>query len=194
MRRQDREEDVHMTGCRNSVLALLLALPATLPMAAPATAATEMFAGVLSGSSEAPPNASPGTGEVLVTYDDSTGLMTLSVGFAGLTGATTMAHIHCCTSGPGVNAGVATMPPSFPFFPTGVTSGVYANSFDMADPASYHPTFLAANGNSTAQARDALLGAMAEGRAYFNIHTTLFPGGEIRADLRDDRIFGNGFE
>ena len=48
---------------------------------------------------------------------------------------------------------------------------------------SYNPAFLLANGASTATAEMALTNGLASGRAYFNIHTTAFPTGEIRGFL-----------
>lgn len=172
----------------------LLATLLAVSFAAPCVAAPAVFTGSLSGASESPPNASPGSGNATVGYDPDTGMMTLEIAFSGLTGTVTMAHIHCCTPGPGMNAGIATLTPTFPGFPAGVTAGTYQNSFDMMDPASYNAPFLANHGGSPAAALAALLDAMGSGRAYFNIHTTMFPGGEIRADLFDDRIFGDGFE
>ena len=70
--------------------------------------------------------------------------------------------------------------PLFPGFPVGVTSGSYDMTFDMTMASSYNAPFLTANGGDTTAAFNALLAAHVEGRAYFNIHTTAFGGGEIR--------------
>jgi len=35
---------------------------------------------------------------------------------------------------------------------------------------------------------------MANGTAYFNIHSVVNPGGEIRSNLQPDAVFANGFE
>jgi hypothetical protein len=40
-----------------------------------------------------------------------------------------------------------------------------------------------ANGGTTAGAEAALLAGLEAGQAYLNIHTTMFPGGEIRGFL-----------
>jgi hypothetical protein len=40
------------------------------------------------------------------------------------------------------------------------------------------------NGGTPAGAEAALLAGLASGSAYLNIHTTLFPGGEIRGFLQ----------
>jgi hypothetical protein len=171
-----------------SLLVMLLSVSAT----AAAVAAPSVYTGLLAGASEVPPTASPGSGIATASYDPGTGRMTVNVAFDGLIGTTSAAHIHCCTSGPGVNAVFAT--PSFPGFPAGVSSGVYLTSFDMSSPGSYSAAFLASHGNNTAAALAALLDGMGRGGAYFNIHTVVFPGGEIRADLYEQPIFTDGFQ
>lgn len=138
----------------------------------------------LSGPSEFPPNASPGTGYALVEIDTSAHSLSVDVTFSGLLGNTTASHIHAATTVPGVgNAEVATQTPSFIGFPLGVTSGTYTNTFDLTLASSYRAAFLADYGGVTAAAEAALATALAEGKAYFNIHTDQFPGGEIRGFL-----------
>jgi len=149
--------------------------------AAPSEAAVFQFAANLSGPAEEPPNNSPGTGTASLLFDNVLNTMTLDVTFSGLLGATTAAHIHCCTQTPltGV-AGVATPLPSFPGFPLEVTSGTYSRMFDLTSPLSYNPAFITANGGTTMGAEAGLLSGLLSGRAYLNIHTTEFTGGEIR--------------
>jgi hypothetical protein len=53
----------------------------------------------------------------------------------------------------------------------------------MTSAASYNPAFVTANGGTTAGAEAALLAGLEAGQAYLNIHTTMFPGGEIRGFL-----------
>src|SRR6187200_3303491 len=48
----------------------------------------------LSGPAESPPNASPGTGTALFTYDDVAHTLALNVVFSGLLGTVTASHIH----------------------------------------------------------------------------------------------------
>ena len=143
------------------------------------------FAANLSGPAEAPPNASPGTGSTIVTYDSTTHLLRVQVSFSGLLAGTTASHIHSATAIPGAGtAGVATQLPSFAGFPLGVTSGIMDNTFDLTLVSSWNPAFITANGGTTASAEAALFIAMIEGRAYLNIHTSMFPGGEIRGFLQ----------
>ena len=88
--------------------------------------------------------------------------------------------------------GVATTTPSFPGFPLGVTSGNFNNTFDTTLTSTYNAPFLAANGNTAAGAEAALLAGLLAGQAYFNIHTSMFPGGEIRGFLVPGPIVGAG--
>lgn len=156
-------------------------------------AAILVYQAPLNGSSESPPTVSPGTGYVIVTVDTIAQTLEVNVTFSGLTAGNTAAHIHCCTIDPlAGNAGVATTTPTFPGFPSGSTSGSYDHVLDLTQASSFNPAFVTAN-VSVAGAQAALLTGLANNRAYFNIHTTTFPGGEIRGFL-PDRIFGNGFE
>jgi hypothetical protein len=142
------------------------------------------FTALLSGANEVPPNASPGTGVVTIAVDDVAHTMFLDVTFSGLLGNTTAAHIHCCTAVPLTgNAGVATTTPTFPGFPSGVTSGNYNATFNLLDASSYNAAFITNNGGTPSSAEVALLAGMVSGRSYFNLHSTVFPGGEIRGFL-----------
>lgn len=125
-----------------------------LLLAATSHASPIVFIATLTGPSESPPVASPGIGSAVVTFDLAAHFMEVQVTFSGLLGATTASHIHSPTAVPGTGvAGVATVTPSFPGFPLGVTSGT------------------------------ALAGSLAAGTAYLNIHSSSFPGGEIRGFL-----------
>ncbi|MBP2686941.1 MAG: hypothetical protein H6Q81_1846 [Deltaproteobacteria bacterium] len=138
----------------------------------------------LTGPNESTPNASPGTGYAFVGMDTIANTMHVHVDFSGLLGITTASHIHAATAVAGSGtAGVATTLPTFPGFPLGVTSGTYDHLFDLLDASSYSPAYVTAHGGTPASAEAALLLAMADGKAYFNIHTNLFPGGEIRGFL-----------
>jgi hypothetical protein len=140
------------------------------------------FKGTFSGLAEVPPNASPGSGTAVVTFDPVAHTLDVFASFEDLVAPATVAHIHCCAP-PGVGAGVATTVPTFPGFPAGVMSGVYSMSFPTLDLATYRPGFVTASGGTVEDAEAALLAGLLAGEAYFNIHTSAFPGGEIRANL-----------
>lgn len=173
-----------MVSTRVHVLAVTgIALSATLLQPQDANA-LQVYQANLNGPSEAPPNASPGTGTAVITIDEILNTMLVEATFSGLTGTTTAAHIHGPTTLPGSGtAGVATTTPTFTGFPLVVTSGAYTRTFDMTLASSYNPAFITANGGTPASAQQALFSAIASGRAYFNVHTTAFPGGEIRGFL-----------
>jgi CHRD domain/PEP-CTERM motif len=152
--------------------------------AMPASAAQFVFSATLSGAQENPVVVTPGTGFAIITIDDVSNTMRVQTTFSGLLGNTTASHIHCCAAF-GANAGVATQTPTFAGFPLGVTSGTYDNTFDMTLAGSYNAAFLnnAVNLGNVATARATLFNGIAAGRAYLNVHTSQFPGGEIRGQL-----------
>jgi len=162
-----------------------LAVPLFLSLAAANSHATIFnYAANLDGPSESPPNASPGTGFALVRYDDVAHTLLVDFSWSGLTGGTTASHIHAATPTPGTGtAGVATTTPYFAGFPIGVTSGSYSNVLDLTLASSYNPSYISANGGTTASAEIALTSAIAADRAYLNIHSSTFGGGEIRGFL-----------
>lgn len=141
-----------------------------------------IYTGSLSNTGEN--SNSPGTGSVLVDINTVTQTMEVKVSFGGLIGTTTASHIHCCTAAADTgSAGVATQVPTFTGFPLGVTSGTYDHTFDLTLDSTYNPSFESAHGATATGAEAALLGGLAAGEAYLNIHTTAFSGGEIRAFL-----------
>jgi hypothetical protein len=167
-------------------IASLLFLSAVMLLATPVVQASPIaFVADLDGPSEAPPNASPGTGFAVVIIDDDAHLLSVHVSFSDLLANTMASHIHCCTALPGTGtAGVATAVPTFPGFPLGVTAGVYDATFDTLMASTWNPMFMAAHGGTPAGAEAFLFAGMLDGLAYLNIHSTQFTGGEIRGFLR----------
>ena len=153
-------------------------------VAMPATAQERIYTAELLGSNEVPPVNSPATGMATVTVDLDDETMRVEQTFSGLLAPTTVSHIHCCTAMPNSGtAAPATQIPTFPDFPAGVTSGAYDRTFDMSLLSSYNPDFVSANGGTAASAFDALVAGFDNKTAYANIHTTLYPAGEIRGTL-----------
>ena len=109
--------------------------------------------------------------------------------FADLTAGNTAAHIHVI-NGPGdanladTLGPVATMTPTFTGFPSDTTSGNFDGTFDFLLDSTYRAGWITASGGTPDLAALALITGIAEGRAYLNIHTGNFPGGEIRGFLQ----------
>jgi CHRD domain/Secretion system C-terminal sorting domain len=129
-------------------------------------ASTEIytFNRTYSGTQEVPPNASSATGTIMGAYNAVTNTIFYTINFSGLSANTAAAHFHAPAM-PGTNAGVTL---GHAGFPTGVTSGTYRKT----------DVFTAA------QETNLLAGLM-----YSNIHTTAFPGGEIRTQIFLDAPF-----
>lgn len=162
-------------------VALLVALAGMPPSS---HAALFSYSASLSGPNESPPNESPGIGTALVDYDDQAHTLRVRATFSDLIGTVTMTHIHGPTAAAGTGtAGVMTTTPTFPGFPAGVTSGTYDNTFDLTLASSWNPSFITSSGGTPATAETTFATALAEGKTYFNIHTSVFGGGEIRGFL-----------
>jgi hypothetical protein len=123
-----------------------------------------------------------GTGSVLLQFDEAANTLSIDANWSGLSGVTTVAHIHCCTALPGTGtASVAVTPGTLPGFPAGVSAGSYSIELDLSALGTYTGGFLTNFGGGTAAgAEAALLAGLRSGVAYFNIHSSTFGGGEIR--------------
>jgi hypothetical protein len=168
---------------------LCLCYVAVLAMAAGSAQALTYVAN-LDGPSENPVNASPGVGHTQVDYDPVLHTLRVQTTFSGLAGTTSASHIHApnATQLPGSDPpnptfGVATQTPTFTGFPLGVTSGSMDQTLDLTQSSSWNPPYITNNGGTTAGAEAQLALTLSQGRAYLNIHTSAFPGGEIRGFL-----------
>jgi hypothetical protein len=157
----------------------LAAAVALAAAAAPAAAHIEAFGGsfVAEGGT--------GSGTLYMEYDTDENKLAISATFSGLSGNTTVAHIHCCTAVANTgNAGVALAGGaggSLINFPVGVKSGTYTQVFDLGLTSVYSLGFVTNNGGTADGARNALLASFYSSTSYFNIHSSTFGGGEIRA-------------
>ncbi|WP_326540889.1 CHRD domain-containing protein [Pseudorhodoferax sp.] len=149
---------------------------------APGHAAVIRYQAVL--SPEAP--GATGSGMVRVDYDTLASTLLVMANWSGLSGPTTVAHIHCCTAVPGTGTvGVAVTPSTLPGFPEGTTSGSYTSPLlDLTAAPTFTGGFITNFAGSLANAEETLIAGFDAGRAYFNVHTQSFPGGEIRGFLQ----------
>jgi hypothetical protein len=158
----------------STLLAAALALGAT-----GASAHSTVFTGTFGPEAV----GATGSGTLTLEYDDDGHTLLINATWAGLSGTTSNAHIHCCTAAPNAGtAGVALAQGGIlPSFPLGVTSGSYVRVIDLTQANQYSATFVTASGGSAALAEARLIANLTSGNAYFNIHTTNFPGGEVRS-------------
>jgi len=170
---------------KRTLLAATAAIAISIAPCVPTHAATITFTTSLNGATEVPAVASPGTGFATVVLDTVANTLFVNASFTGLVGTTTASHIHCCVASPflAANAGVATQTPTFANLPLGVTSGSFTQLLDLTLASSYNSAFITAQGGSVSTAEAALILGMENGESYLNIHTTSFPGGEIRGLL-----------
>jgi hypothetical protein len=159
-------------------IALATLVIATLPVAQAATTYRATLSPEVLGAT--------GSGTVQVIYDDVAQTLSIDSSFSGLSGTTTVAHIHCCVAVPGVGTvGVAVTPGTLPGFPVGVSSGSYSSGpLDLTLVGTFTAGFVTTfAGGVLANAEAALVAGMDAGTAYFNVHSTAFPPGEIRGFL-----------
>ena len=136
-----------------------------------------------------------GSGFVTVDYDTVGNTLLIDATWSSLTGVTTVSHIHCCTVAPETGTvGVAVTPGTLPGFP-GVgsnTQGVSSGQLPLIDldlASSFTAAFVTNfAGGVLANADDALIAGFESGKAYFNIHSDRFPGGEIRGFLQVSEV------
>jgi hypothetical protein len=172
----------HLRNVISRVVLALLVL--TVVAVAGVQAAPTTYTCVMTGAQEQTPNNSPGIGHAAVQIDPVAHTMTVHIVFSGLVAGTTASHIHAATAVAGTgNAGVATTTPTFSGWPVGSFGSTYDITLDMTLASSYNPAYVTANGGTTASAEAALFAAIAAGKAYVNVHSSTFPGGEIRGFL-----------
>lgn len=152
---------------------MLLSGLAVAACAASAHAQFAVFTASLTGAQETPPVTTPATGSATLTLNTATNQWTMSVTFAGLTTPTVMAHIHRAPAGVAgpVIIGLDGMAlgggqPAWSLIPLGVTS--FSTPSPAAAPFAFPPDEL---------------DDLRAGNLYVNIHSSQFPGGEIRGQL-----------
>jgi hypothetical protein len=154
---------------------LVFTVAFALALAIPAHADT-IYTTTLLGSNEVPPTGSPATGFSTFTLNGN--LFSINESFTGLVAPASAAHIHCCAP-PGANAIVAVPFNTFP----NTTSGTFNTTVDLSLAGTYDPGFITQEGGTVALAEAGFIAALNNGTTYANIHSTTFPGGEIRGQI-----------
>jgi hypothetical protein len=136
------------------------------------TSDMQVYQADLSPTNETPPHSTAATGVAGITYDSTTGIFRYSIEVENINNIVA-AHIH-------VGAAGVAGPVRVPLFATTTTtSAVTATEKRVL----VEGTFTAANITGGLTVND-LLNAMQSGNAYVNVHTTSFPGGEMRGQVR----------
>ncbi len=145
---------------RYLILASVLGLAISVPSLAQTT-----YVAVLTGASEVPMNPSSATGNATVVLNAAQTQVSISCQFQNLLGTYTASHLHA--PGPiGVNAAVIIgfVSPGAPW--------VFSN-------ANHNGTLV----NFLAAITPVQVGYLNSGQVYANVHSTVFPGGEIRGQM-----------
>lgn len=148
-----------------------------------------IFKATLTGYEEVPAISTNGTGTFTLTIDLNDSGFNYELNFSGTTGTVTQSHTHIAQKG--VNGGIMI------FFcsnlgngPAGTqacpTSGTVTGRITAADVIGG----AAAQGVSPGEFAK-VLAAIKAGSAYVNVHSTTFPGGEIRGQLLPDMKIKN---
>jgi hypothetical protein len=117
--------------------------------------------GALLGANETPPNGSTATGTISITVDTATNNVLFTLTFSGLSAGATAAHIHQGIAGV---AGPVKVP-----LPLGAASG---------------QTSATTSGTGTPIVGFNVADIIATPTGFYvNLHSTVFPGGEIRGQL-----------
>ena len=136
-----------------------------------ANAATVTYSFNLDGSQQVPPAGSPAAGSAQIAIDDTAGSISFAVVAFNLLGSPTGAHIHVAPAG--VNGGVVFDLGAATDFAGPVTIGSIVIPSSLAFAGAVKPLPPGLGG---------LINA-APWNFYVNIHTSVFPGGELRGQF-----------
>jgi hypothetical protein len=116
-----------------------------------------VLSGTAAGTNEIPTNTTTGSATLTGSYNKRTNSLSYVITWTGLTGNVTAAHFH----GP-----ASTTETASPMLD--ITIGTNGTS-----------------GSTTGSATvtDAFESALLEGKIYYNLHTTLYPNGEVRSQV-----------
>ena len=143
----------------------------------------------LVGYQENPDISTTATGSFKATIDDAARTISYTLSYTGLEGTVQQAHIHFGKRA--VNGGISVFlcgtagfpgPAGTPTCPQSGTVSRTASAADIIGPVGQ---------GIEPSAFDELVAAMRAGHSYANVHSSKWPGGEIRAQI-NDRNDGEG--
>lgn len=168
---------------RIAVLAMAVLVPAAL-LSTDSRAENRQFRAVLEGTQEVPALSTDARGNFRARIANDGGAIWYELAYDDLEGAVTQAHIHVGQRG--VNGGIAA------FLCSNLGNGPAGTQPCPAPPARITGVITAADvigpaaQGVSAGELDELIEALREGVAYANVHSSTFPGGEIRSQLGHD--------
>ena len=166
-----------------TTLALALFCVASFAVGDPGNGGSKHLSADLNGYQENPSLSTTEKGSFVAKIDPSGTMMDYTLSFDGLEGDVLQAHIH--TAARGVNGGIMIWlcgtatnpgPPGTPVCPVSGTVGGTATAASVIGPS--------AQGINVGEFAKALA-AIRAGVAYANVHSTKWPGGEIRGQIND---------
>ena len=166
------------------LLTITLVLAALLALTQPVMAA-DNFGARLRGLEEVPSISTLGQGFFLGTLNGLGTALDYTLVYFDLQGVVTQAHIHIAQ--PGVNGGIVVFfcsnlaPPAGVPVPPACPSGQGINSVS-GTLTSTNVTPQTGQGIAAGEFSE-IIRAMRAGNSYANVHTDLFPGGEIRGQV-----------
>lgn len=169
---------------RTVLLLAAMLMPAAAFHASDARAENRQIRAVLEGTQEVPALSTDGRGSFRARIVQGGSAIHYELIYADLEGTVTQAHIHIGQKG--VNGGIAA------FLCSNLGNGPAGTQACPAAPARITGVIAAADviGPSAqgiaAGELDEVIEALREGVAYANVHSTLWPGGEIRSQLGHD--------
>jgi hypothetical protein len=172
---------------KHTVVVALAVLAAGLLVAslAGASGKKNLKADGLTGYQENPDVFTLADGMFRIRIDDSAGEMTYTLDYTGLEGNVTQAHIHFGKRA--VNGGISlwlcgtATNPGPAGTPTCPQSGTVTRTVDAT--AIVGPAGQGIQAGAFAK----LAAALRNGSTYANVHSTMWPGGEIRSQINDPR-------
>ena len=154
----------------------------------------------MTGYEENPDLSTTGTGSFTARLSDDGSSIHYKLSYSGLEGNVTQAHVHFAKAG--VNGGISfwlcetasvqspsTSTPTCPA-PGGTVEGDITSAEVIGPGATVGPPPTAGQGIEPGNLAE-ILAAMRAGHAYANVHSTKWPGGEIRAQLDNGRGHGD---
>jgi len=170
---------------RRTVMLVIAAVGVALLIASLAVAAggkKNLKAGDLIGYEENPDISTEATGSFRVTVDDAAQTLAYELSYSGLEGTVQQAHVHFGKRA--VNGGVTFFlctnlgngPAGTPACPQSGTVSRTAGAADILGPGT--------QGIEAGNFAE-LAAAMRAGHTYANVHSTKWPGGEIRAQINE---------